>query len=135
MDTRVGVLCSAGDVTPGMVKFYINARNVDGWRGNIYFIPGETKFMRHMDREEGSAAVIYLYVTGILAIVFVWIILNPEVDTFIGIPQLGILSYSSDLMTSMRFTQTMYDDFLIVFLLLWTVAAYIAALRARSQAV
>jgi hypothetical protein len=91
--------------------------------------------MRHMDREEGSAAVIYLYVTGILAIVFVWIILNPEVDTFIGIPQLGILSYSSDLMTSMRFTQTMYDDFLIVFLLLWTVAAYIAALRARSQAV
>lgn len=88
-----------------------------------------------MDRENGSAAVVYLYVTGILAIVFVWIILNPEVDTFIGIPQLGILSYSSDLMTSMRFTQTMYDDFLIVFLLLWTVAAYIAALRARSQAV
>ena len=91
--------------------------------------------MRRMDRENGSAAVVYLYVTGILAIVFVWIILNPEVDTFIGIPQLGILSYSSDLMTSMRFTQTMYDDFLIVFLLLWTVAAYIAALRARSQAV
>ena len=88
-----------------------------------------------MDRENGSAAVVYLYVTGILAIVFVWIILNPEVDTFIGIPQLGILSYSSDLMTSMRFTQTMYDDFLIVFLFLWTVAAYIAALRARSQAV
>jgi hypothetical protein len=88
-----------------------------------------------MDQENGSAAVVYLYVTGILAIVFVWIILNPEVDTFIGIPQLGILSYSSDLMTSMRFTQTMYDDFLIVFLLLWTVAAYIAALRARSQAV
>ena len=88
-----------------------------------------------MDRENGSAAVVYLYVTGILVIVFVWIILNPEVDTFIGIPQLGILSYSSDLMTSMRFTQTMYDDFLIVFLLLWTVAAYIAALRARSQAV
>ena len=88
-----------------------------------------------MDRENGSAAVVYLYVTGILAIVFVWIILNPEVDTFIGIPQLGILSYSSDLMTSMRFTQTMYDDFLIVFLLLWTVAAYIAALRARSTAV
>ena len=88
-----------------------------------------------MDRENGSAAVVYLYVTGILAIVFVWIILNPEVDTFIGIPQLGILSYSSDLMTSMRFTQTMYHDFLIVFLLLWTVAAYIAALRARSQAV
>lgn len=91
--------------------------------------------MSRMDRENGSAAVVYLYVTGILAIVFVWIILNPEVDTFIGIPQLGILSYSSDLMTSMRFTQTMYDDFLIVFLLLWTVAAYIAALRARSQAV
>ena len=91
--------------------------------------------MSRMDRENGSAAVVYLYVTGILAIVFVWIILNPEVDTFIGIPQLGILSYSSDLMTSMRFTQTMYDDFLIVFLLLWTVAAYIAALRARSTAV
>jgi len=91
--------------------------------------------MRRMDREEGSAAVIYTYVMGIIGIVFVWIILNPEVDTFIGIPQLGILSYSSDLMTSMRFTQTMYDDFLIVFLLLWTVAAYIAALRARSQAV
>jgi hypothetical protein len=91
--------------------------------------------MVKMDREEGSAAVVYVYVMGIIAMVAIWIILNPEVDAFLGFANTGVISYSQDLLNSMGITAQAYNVFLIIWLLGWTLAAYIAALKARSGTV
>ncbi len=84
-----------------------------------------------MSREDGSAAVIAVYFLGLIVFIVMWIMFNPVMD---GLSIFGVTSpvaMSSDLLASAAATDMVYNDILILFLVFWTISAYIAALRQR----
>lgn len=86
---------------------------------------------KKMSREDGSAAVIAVYFLGLIVFIVMWIMFNPVMD---GLSIFGVTSpvaMSSDLLASAAATDMVYNDILILFLVFWTISAYIAALRQR----
>ena len=84
-----------------------------------------------MDREDGSAAVIAIYILGLIAFLVVWITMNPVMDGFSIFGTTSTVAMSSDLLASAKATDLIYWGFPILFLVFWTLSAYIAALRQR----
>jgi hypothetical protein len=87
--------------------------------------------LKTMDREDGSAAVIAVYITGLIMFLVVWIIFNPVMDAMSIFGTTGTVATSSDLLASVMATDAVYQDALILFLVFWTLSAYIASLRQR----
>jgi ABC-type polysaccharide/polyol phosphate export permease len=96
---------------------------------------------RWMDNAEAQAAILYLYAVGIVMAVMIFIYTSPIVDTFTifhnqytqgANPMYPI---SQNLQDSIFITQWGIHDWIIVFLIVWTIAAYAAALRYRNQVV
>lgn len=88
---------------------------------------------KYMDSEDGSAAVVATYVLGLIVFIVVWIVFNPVMDFMSQFGATGTIRISADTIASAAATDTGYRDILIIFLLFWTLAAYIAALRQRTQ--
>ena len=84
-----------------------------------------------MDREDGSAAVIAVYITGLITFLVVWILFNPTMDAMSIFGTTGTVAMSSDLIASAAATNAVYNDILPIFLVFWTISAYIASLRQR----
>ena len=84
-----------------------------------------------MDREDGSAAVIAVYITGLIMFLVVWITFNPVMDAMSIFGTTSTVATSSDLLASVMATDEVYRDILILFLVFWTISAYIASLRQR----
>lgn len=93
------------------------------------------------DPESAQAGIIYTYIVGIAMAIAVYIYTTPVVDEFTifhnqytqgANPMYPI---SQNLQDSIFFTQIGIHDWVIVFLVIWTIAAYAAALKYRSQVV
>jgi hypothetical protein len=94
-----------------------------------------------LDSESAQAAIIYIYVVGMAMAIALYIYTGPVVDEFTafhvsytqGADPMYMLS--QNLEDSIFITQWAYHDWIIIFFIVWTLAAYAAALRYRSGGV
>ena len=94
-----------------------------------------------MDNAEAQAAIIYTYLVGMIMAIALFIYTTPIVDEFTifhnqytqGVNPL--YPVSQNLQDSIFLTQWGIHDWPIVFMILWTIGAYAAALKYRSQVV
>jgi heme A synthase len=90
------------------------------------------------DNAEAQAAVIYLYVVGIVVGIAAFIYTGPIMDTFTAFHNNStqgvspLYPISQNLQDSIFITQFGYRDWIIVYFIVLTIAAYAAALRYRN---
>lgn len=91
--------------------------------------------------DSAQAAIIYLYVVGLVLGVGLYIYTTPIVDEFSVFHNqytqgaTPLYPVSQNLEDSIFLTQWGIHDWVIVFLIVWTISAYAAALRYRNQVV
>ena len=94
-----------------------------------------------MDSEAAQAAIIFLYIAGFAAGIAVYIYATPVVDEMTAFHNNNtqganpMYPVSQNLQDSIFITQWAIHDWVIIYLIVLTIAAYAAALRYRSQAV
>jgi hypothetical protein len=94
-----------------------------------------------MDNAEAQAAILYIYIVGIVMGVTLYIYTTPIVDEFSVFHNQytqganPLYPISQNLQDSIFLTQWGIHDWVIVFLIIWTLAAYAAALKYRNQVV
>lgn len=91
--------------------------------------------------DSAQAAILYLYAVGIVMATMIYIYTTPVVDEFTTFHNQNtqgatpLYPLSQNLQDSIFITQWAIHDWIIVFLIVWTIAAYAAALRYRNQVV
>src|SRR5512138_352128 len=93
----------------------------------------------HWVNDEAQAAIIYLYVVGLVLGIAVYIYTTPIVDEFTGFHNNNtqgatpMYPISQNLQDSIFLTQIAIHDWPIVYFVLLTISAYIAALKYRTS--
>ena len=90
------------------------------------------------DNAEAQAAIIYLYVVGLVMGIAVYIYESPIMDAFsafhVGATQGAnpLFPVSQNLEDSIFLTQIAYHDWIFIYFIILTVSCYAAALKYRS---
>ena len=96
---------------------------------------------KEFDNTEAQAAVIYMYIVGLVMGIAVYIYTSPIMDAFSvfhnstsQVPS-PIYPISQNLQDSQFLTQLAFHDWIIIYIIVLTLAAYVAALESRNQVV
>ena len=94
---------------------------------------------RKYDNAEAQAAIIYLYCVGLVMAIVIYIYTSPVMDALTEFHNnatqgsTAFLPVSQNLQDSIFITQLAFRDWPILFIIIWTIAAYAAALKYRSN--